>query len=134
MSCSRDLYNNIKNEVAIAPQLALAADVTGAAIDTKGFLSLAFVAQSANVTGGPPNMKMQESEDGSTGWTDVGKNDVLPFDYETGTGVVTLASGKIGYVGDKRFVRLVVIANGATAYDIAAQAILGDPEIAAVGS
>jgi hypothetical protein len=68
----RSVYDAIKAVFSIRPQSATS-NVNGSAVDTSGYNSAAVVLEVGAVSGTNPtlNVKIQESADGSTGWTDV---------------------------------------------------------------
>jgi hypothetical protein len=68
----RSVYDAIKAVFSIRPQSATS-NVNGSAVDTSGYNSAAVVLEVGAVSGTNPTLsvKIQESADGSTGWTDV---------------------------------------------------------------
>jgi hypothetical protein len=68
----RSVYDAIKAAVTLRPQAATS-NVNGVAVDTLGYNSAAVVLEVGAVSGTSPTLdvKVQESADGSTGWTDV---------------------------------------------------------------
>lgn len=117
----RDLSNNIGAVLAVAPAVQTA-NVNGLAIDTKGFGSLAFVITTGAVdSAGVFNAKIQDSDTGTSGWADV------PAELVTGSfaGPLTANSTtKAGYIGYKRYARLVLTKGSGTSLAIGAVAIL----------
>ena len=115
----RDLYSNIAAMPALAPAVQAAAG-NGLSIDTLGAGRLAFVVNTGAIAGsGDFGVKLQESDTGTSGWTDVAATQV------DSTAPATLAADsayRLGYRGWKRYVRLALtkasgtsIAAGATA-------------------
>lgn len=125
---SRDLHNNIKITPCVNPAAAITGNgtTTGATIDTQGFESLEFVVQSGVMT------------DGSIAWT-VYEGDASNMSDEAsvaaadliGTAPTTAATDdgvceKVGYKGNKRYVRIKGVQSGATSGGfVAAVAIQG---------
>ena len=116
----RDLANNIGAVQAVAPAV-LSATNTSAAIDLQGFESAAVVINTgAIVSSGDFTAKLQESDTTTSGdFADVAAADLVgtfPASLEADSVV------KIGYLGDKRFLRTVITKNGGTS--IAAGAVI----------
>lgn len=116
----RDIVNNISTVQALAPAV-LAATTTGAALDLNGFESAALVINTGAIVGsGDFTAKLQESDTTTSGdFTDVATSALQ------GAFPASLAADsvvKVGYVGFKRYVRLVVTKNSGTS--IAAGALL----------
>lgn len=125
----RDLYSNIAVRPALAPSVASAA-ADGTAIDLKGFNRVAFAVNTgAIVSSGDFGVKLQESENGSSGWTDVAPALV---DTNAPATLAATSSYKLGYRGHKRYVRLALTKAGGTSIAVGAVAILGDPADAPV--
>lgn len=68
----RELKDNIKQLVSIRPQ-TLTASANGIAVDTQGYEEAVALLEVGAVSGTSPTLdvKIQESADGSTGWTDI---------------------------------------------------------------
>lgn len=116
----RDLANNIGAVQAVAPAV-LSATNTSDPIDLAGFASAAVVINTgAIVSAGDFTAKLQESDTTTSGdFTDVAAGDLVgafPASLEA-TSVV-----KVGYVGNKRYLRTVITKNGGTS--IAAGAVI----------
>jgi len=118
----RDLASNIGAVAALASAVQSAA-VNGAAIDTLGFGSVAFILSTgAIVSDGDFGAKVQESDNG-TDFTDADAG------FVDSTAPASLAASsvyKLGYRGHKRFVRLAITKAGGTSIAAGAIAILGD--------
>lgn len=117
----RDLYSNITAMPALAPAVQSAAG-NGAAIDTLGAGRLAFVVNTGAVTSaGDFGVKLQESDTGTSGWTDVAADQV------DSTAPATLAADsayRLGYRGWKRYVRLALTKAGGTSIAAGAVAVI----------
>lgn len=126
----RDLANNIGAVPAIAPAV-LAATTTGDPIDLAGFGSVAVVINAGAIAGdGNFTAKLQESDTTTGGdFTDVAAADL------TGTLPASLAAAsavKVGYVGNKRYVRVLITKNSGTSIAAGAVIINGNPLAAPV--
>ncbi|SEK23457.1 hypothetical protein SAMN04515666_1014 [Bosea lupini] len=125
----RDLASNIADVPAIAPAVQSAA-ADGAAIDTKGFSSLAFLVNTGAIVGsGDFGVKLQESDSSGSGFTDVAADQV---DTTAPATLTATSSYKLGYRGNKRFVRLALAKTGGTSIALGAIAVLGHPDHAPV--
>lgn len=127
----KDTFHDNKAVQAIAPAV-LAANTNGVSIDLKGFDSALFVINTGAIdTAGDFTVKLQESDTGTSGWTDVAAADLL------GSVPATLEANsayRIGYIGSKRkrYVRAVATKAGGTSIAAGVVAILGHPNIAPV--
>ena len=116
----RDLANNIGTVQAVAPAV-LAATNTSAAIDLLGFESAAVIINTGAIVGaGDYTAKLQESDTTTGGdFGDVAAANLV------GTLPASLAADsvvKVGYIGNKRYVRTVITKNSGTS--IAAGAVI----------
>lgn len=119
----RDLTHNIDIVQAVKPQVLAATD-TGAAIDLAGFHSATIVVSTGAIAGsGDFTAKVQESDTTTAGdFTDVAAADLL------GTFPASLAADsvvKVGYRGQKRYLRTVVTKNSGTSIAVAVTVIKG---------
>lgn len=120
----RDLYHNIAARSAITPAVQ-AASADGTAIDTLGFNRLAFVIHTGAIaSAGDFSIKMQESDASGSGFTDVAAAQVQGSTPAT---LVASTVYRLGYIGNKRYARLVLTKAGGTSIALGATAILGDP-------
>ncbi|MBA3446768.1 MAG: hypothetical protein H0T56_04010 [Pseudaminobacter sp.] len=120
----RDIVNNLGVVPALSPAVQ-AATATGLAVDLKDYNSLMFVVNTGAIAGaGDFTAKVQESDVSGSGYTDAAAADVI------GSSLVSplTADGtfKIGYVGNKRYARLVVTKNSGTSIAAGAVAIKGN--------
>jgi hypothetical protein len=142
---ARDLYSTIKRVPSIAP-LGRTGDVTGASVDTRGYQSVTFGIDIGvgGITFDESNkieFIAEHSDDGSA-WTAVAAADVRGPETWLAGGIVksliaahaAAASYKVGYFGQKRYVRMKADHTGthgaATGYGVAV--VLGHPHLAAV--
>jgi hypothetical protein len=126
----RDLYSNIGAVQALAPAVKTAAG-DGAAIDLKGYNSVAFVVNTGAVAGdGDFGVKVQHSDTSTPGdFTDA------PADQVDTNAPATLAANsayRLGYRGHKRYVRIALTKEGGTSVAAGAVAVLGNPADAPV--
>lgn len=116
----RDIYSNIKTLQALAPAVQ-AATVNGASIDTLGSKSLAFVVNTGAIAGSGVCALTVEESDNGTDWT------AAPSSAVQGTLPTSMAAAsvyKVGYIGFKRYARIVVTKTSGTSIAAGAVAIL----------
>lgn len=120
----RDLFSNIGAKVALKPAVVTAAG-NGESIDLHGTGRVAFIVSTGAVAGdGDFGVKLQESDTGTSAWTDVEDEHQLQTNAPA-----TLAADsayRVGYLGHKRYVRLAVTKAGGTSVALAAVAVLGN--------
>ncbi|MCK9542481.1 MAG: hypothetical protein M0R03_10690 [Novosphingobium sp.] len=120
----RDLANNLGAVQAVAPAV-LTATNTSAAIDLAGFESAAVVINTGAIAGdGDFTAKLQESATTTSGdFADVGAADLVgtfPASLEADAVV------KVGYIGNKRYLRTVITKNSGTSIAAGAVVIKGN--------
>ena len=122
-----DLHNRIDDLVAMTSQ-TIASDTTtvGEIIDSKGFESLEFIAQSGTITDGAYAFLLEESDDsGMSGATVVSADETLG----SLTGFADSdddATIRVGSIGKKRFQRLSLVSTGTSSGGVfSAIAVLG---------
>jgi hypothetical protein len=120
----RDLANNLGAAQALAPQVLSATD-TSAAIDLINFNSAMVVINTGAIVGsGNFTARLQESDTTTSGdFTDVASGDLI------GALPSALAASSVyrqGYIGHKRYVRLVTTKNSGTSIAAGAVVIKGD--------
>ena len=115
----RDIVSNIGVSQAVAPAV-LTATNTSAGIDLLGFNAAAVVINTGALVGAAVFVpKLQESDDNST-FTDVAAADLV------GTFPASLAATsiyKVGYVGNKRYVRTVLTLSSGTSLAVSAEIV-----------
>lgn len=117
----RDLYSNIAAVPALAPAVQ-SASVNGAAIALTGYKAVSFVVNTgAIVSAGDFSAKLQESEDGSTGWTDVNSAQV---DGDAPDTLEASSTYRLGYSGFQPHIRIVLTKAGGTSIAAGAVAVL----------
>ncbi len=119
----RDLYSNIGVRLALKPAVASAA-ANGESVDLHGFNRVSLAVNTGAIAGdGDFGIKLQESDSGSSNWTDVAADQV---DTNAPTTLEADSAYKLGYRGFKRFIRPVLTKAGGTSIAIGAVALLGD--------
>jgi len=127
-----DLSHNIVTALPLAPS-ARAATANGTAVDLLGYGSAVVLVSFGNWTDGTHTPKIQESDSGSSGWTDVAAGDLTGGFTAVSSGAGGNAVQRVGYIGNKRFVRPVLTVSGATTGALSSvQVVLGDPASAPV--
>ena len=135
----QDLNNNIKLVQSLAPAVRTA-DANGDGVDLKGFEAAAVVVDSGaeGITLSSTNkieFELEHSDDDST-YSDVAQADVIGVTLGSGGLFLTLDDNaespqisEIGYVGSKRYLRVVANFSGThgTGTPISAFVILGKP-------
>lgn len=126
---THDIGSLVKHVVGTAPAASAAGAINGAAIDRKDYGSCVLLVATGAETGSPSarsaTAKIQDSDDGSTGWADL-----------TGASVavsVVSSSGsvKVNLAGAKRYIRVVntIALTGGTSPTLAnsTAVVLGGP-------
>lgn len=115
----RDLAHNILPSLALAPQ-ASTATRNGLDIDRSGYEALSFHLVSGTITDGTHTPKLQEADDNGSGapgtYSDVAAANLIGSftALTTGAGNGGSAVQEVGYIGGKRWVRVVMTVSGAT--------------------
>jgi hypothetical protein len=141
----KDLHNNIKVLTAIKPVAVgtTGTGQTGKIIDRRGYQSVEFLISYGAITATNAVFTPTMKEGDVTGtMTSVADGDLLGS--ESGAGIAAStprASGsnmvvtkRIGYRGMKRYVQINVKSTVTAAVIIAAQAVLGNPEVSPVAT
>lgn len=122
----RDLVNNIGIEQGLAPAVKEAASETGAAIDLRGFESATVVINTGAIAGdGDFSLRVQHSDT-----TNGGGFEDVPAGRLIGDLPETLeedSTYRQGYIGMKRFIRLVLTRAGGTSIALGAVVVKGHP-------
>ena len=102
---SKDIYSNFGVTVSVVPAV-LTATATGTGVDLAGFESAAVVINTGAIAGsGVFNVTLEESDASGSGYTAVAASKIQ------GTLPTPLAAStvyKLGYLGDKRYIRPVL--------------------------
>lgn len=120
----RDLAPNLGVVLALSPAVQ-AATIKGNVIDTAGFGSLAFIINTGAIAAaGSFTISVQESDTTTDGdFTDVAAGDLTSNSLVAPVAADT--SYKVGYIGNKRYARIVATKNGGTSVAIGAVAVKG---------
>jgi hypothetical protein len=123
----RDIASNIGAVLALSPAVQ-AATIKGGAVDLLGFESAAIVVNTGAIAGaGDFTAKLQESDTATDAdFTDVAAADLigsLPASLEADSAY------KQGYVGHKRYVRVVVTKNSGTSIAAGAVVVKGNAHL-----
>ena len=93
----------------LAAPATVTANGNGTGVDVSQYHSLVLLHAVAAVTAGELNIKLQHSDDGSTGWTDVPNTTFARLDGTTKEATVLFNSDRF-----KKFVRVVDAVSGTT--------------------
>lgn len=144
MEISLDLHNNIKQVMALAPvALGATGANTGRVIDRKGYAGVEFLLEyGAITTTGTVVTPVLYAADTTGALASVADADLIGTEALAGlaagaraSGVGKLVTKRLGYKGDKRYMRLDMNGTGTTSAGIiASSAILFNPEAAPVAN
>ena len=134
----RELHNQISVVQALNAALTTATtDTAGAAVNRAGFNSVELIAQSGVITTTTASiaMRVQECDTGTASdFSDVATDDLIGtlanFSFTAGATSVANAVRKIGYKGQKKYIRPVRTGAASATGLVGVVAILGKPEIA----
>ncbi|MGE4352327.1 MAG: hypothetical protein AB7E52_09095 [Bdellovibrionales bacterium] len=128
----KSLYGNILPVLSLAPAARVTGTLNGVSVDLQGFDSAVATVAFGAYTDGVHTPKLQESDDNVT------FADVEAEELDGSFAAVSSAGGagsvqKVGYLGDARYVRVVMGVTGASTGALsAAQVICGHPHHAPV--
>lgn len=106
----KDFSQWIKSGLAIgAAAQVLNTDRNGLAVDLAGVNACTFIASVVDVTADTYTVRIQESADGTTGWTDAPASVVVTTDAVLSADAEVV---ELGYRGYSRYVRLVINGDG----------------------
>ena len=121
MSVTKDLHNLISVTTAIAlTAVADGEDVAGVSIDRQGSDGLEFIFQVGAYTDGSVTPLVQESDDDST-YTDVADADLTNTEASAALSAAGVSS--IGYIGDKRYVKVTAATAAGSTLSVGATAV-----------
>jgi len=124
---NQDLKNNISVATTLAPD-AYTANVTGNTVDLNGYESAAIVAVVGAITDGTHSLTVQESDDGST-WSDVDASQLQGSFAD----LASNTNQEVGYIGNKRYIRVNTTVAGATdGGKYAVVIVRGNPKVAPI--
>jgi hypothetical protein len=126
----RDLHSNIGAVLALSPAVQ-AATIKGTAVDLKGFDSAELIVNTGAIaSAGDFTAKAQESDTTTDGdFTDVAAADLRGTLPASLTADGTFA---VGYIGKRRYVRVVLTKNGGTSIAAGAVVVKGNPRLSPV--
>lgn len=125
----RDLQSNIGVVAAVAPA-TLTATNTSAAIDLRGFDSACVVINTGAIgAAGNFTPKLTEADASDGDFTDVAASDLVG---EFPAALAAASVYKVGYIGNKRFIKTVLTLNSGTNIAAGAVVVLGNPDQAPV--
>ena len=138
----KDLYNNLEIESVLDP-IAVTATATYTDIDLKGFNSACLVINCGLDAGSGLGAShkfvgvLYDSDDGTT-YEVVETADMLDLTVTSGVVLTIDAVGednsiyKLGYVGGKRYLQLIVTVTGTVSMPMSIECIKGHPELSPV--
>ena len=103
-----DFYNNL-SAVTTLPPAVRTANENGSVVDLQGYQGALLAAIVGTITDGTHSLTVQESDDG-TGWSDVAATDLQGIFANLTSNTVQ----EVGYMGNKRYIRVNAIVSGAT--------------------
>lgn len=123
----RDIDKAISVVTTIEPAASITATTTGAAVDTAGYRSACVVIHTGVHTDGTFTPTLEESDASGSGYTTVAAGDLTTaFTAVTSSNDQTIY--KVGYLGSKRYLRLVMTETVASAGAFfTAVIVLGNP-------
>jgi len=123
----RDIKSNVDEAQSLAPA-AITSTTNGSGVDIRGYDSAMAVVHPGTRTDGTHTPKLQESDDNST-FTDVASSDL----QGTFAAIASNTIQRVGYVGSKRYLRVVTTVSGATVGAVyGATIVRGNPAGAAL--
>lgn len=134
----KDMHSNIKVLHAITPAAVGTSGIAGgklsAALDRRGYESVEFVfsySTSATVADTITPVIYEANATGDS-FTSVASADLIPNTGEAAIALTAAGSSKIGYRGNKRYLKIRLFGTGHATGLVAASVILGNPNIAPV--
>ena len=123
----KDLKSKIDFDTSIAPA-AITATATGTGVDLLNYNSVVAVITPGTIADGTHTPKLMESDDDST-YTDVDTTDL----HGAFSAIASDAVQTVGYIGIKRYVRIVSTVAGATTGGVyGGHILLGNAHVKAV--
>jgi hypothetical protein len=109
---TKDMYNNASPAQTLAPA-ARTLSANGVSVDLKGFESVLVLIATGAWTDGSHTFEVQESDDNAT-FTPVADADLQGTEPVIDAGADGNQVYKVGYIGSKRYVRVVTTVSGTT--------------------
>src|SRR3712207_256173 len=119
----RDAHRDV-SPVVSANLAARAATVNGAAVDLLSYGSAMVLVPFGTWTDGTHTPKIQESDNGTSGWTDVAAADRVGAFAAVSSGAGSNTVQRQSYIGGKRYVRAVITVSGGTTGAVAGAMVL----------
>lgn len=110
----RDLNNAISSVTTIEPAASITATTTGAAVDLAGYRSASVMLHTGVHTDGTFTPTLEESDASGSGFTTVAAAD-LSGSFTAVTSANDQSIQEVGYLGSKRYIRLVMTETVASA-------------------
>jgi hypothetical protein len=126
-----DLYHNVDVAQSIVPGTYKTAQ-PGAAVDLKDYHSATVAIDVGVWTDGTHTFEVQESDAAGSGFGAVAAADLLGTEPVVDGAADDAQVYKIGYLGSKRYIKVVTTENGATGCAYGASVIRGTPRVAPV--
>jgi hypothetical protein len=129
----KDMHNNISILTAIAPQAVGTSGIAGgklsSALDRRGFESVEFIYNSGASASVADTITpvIYEGDTTNGSFTSVATADLLGT--EAALTLTAAKSGRVGYNGNKRYLKIRLYGTGTATAVVAATAILGHPAI-----
>lgn len=138
MKIAHDIHNNVKVLAVVKPVAVGTTGIAGgqlsSAIDRSGYGSVEFVYQSGGSASAADTITplVYESDASTGGFTSAAAADLLGS--ETALTLTTAAGkiGKVGYKGNKRYLKLRLYGTGTATALVAASVVMSTPEAAPV--
>lgn len=132
----KDMHSNIKVLHAITPAAVGTTGIAGGKLsgilDRRGYESVEFVfsyGTSATVADTITPVIYEAAATGDS-FTSVASADLIPITGEAAVTLTAAGSTKIGYRGNKRYLKIRVYGTGTATAIVSAEAILGNPNLA----
>lgn len=106
--------------LVLAAPATVTANGNGAAVDVSKYESLVLLTAIGAVTAGDNAIKLQHSDDGSTGWSDVANTTFAKLDATTKQATILFNSDRF-----KKFVRVVDTVSGTTPSGVRTVTLVG---------
>jgi hypothetical protein len=134
----RDMHNSISVLVAVPPAVVGTTGIAGgklsAAIDRRGFDTVEFIYSAGGSASAADTVTpvVYEGDTATGSFTSVASTDLLGTEAALTLATSAGQTGKVGYVGSKRYLKLRLYGTGTATAVVAATAILGKPHQAPV--
>lgn len=121
-----DQYSLVDHAISLAPA-TYTATTNGTGVDLQGFHAATVLVTTGTITDGTHAISLEESDD-NTNWSAVASGDILGTLPSIGAANDN-ATYRFGYIGTKRYIRVVSTVSGATSGGVYSAVVLrGRPE------